>query len=99
MLKCKKTFPNQFLLYCSSCMRFKSEMWLFVCLFFFFFSISAVDFFNQVNLLYGTLTEFCTNENCPTMTAGPKYEIILKPLVFFFPHLLLWYLVYRNSIM
>ena len=59
-------------------MRFKSEMW------FFFFLISAVDFFNQVNLLYGTLTEFCTNENCPTMTAGPKYEIILKPLGFFF---------------
>ncbi|KAG6387804.1 hypothetical protein SASPL_152998 [Salvia splendens] len=38
------------------------------------FSSSAVDFFNQVNLLYGTLTEFCTPENCPTMTAGPKYE-------------------------
>ncbi|TVU42945.1 hypothetical protein EJB05_09370, partial [Eragrostis curvula] len=34
----------------------------------------AVDFFNQVNLLYGTLTEFCTPETCPTMTAGPKYE-------------------------
>ena len=82
MLKCKNTFPNQFLLYCSSCMSFKSEMW-----FFFFlslsFTISAVDFFNQVNLLYGTLTEFCTNDNCPTMTAGPKYVIILKPLIFF----------------
>ncbi|KAF2573075.1 hypothetical protein F2Q70_00002056 [Brassica cretica] len=36
--------------------------------------IAAVDFFNQVNLLYGTLTEFCTPDNCPTMTAGPKYE-------------------------
>ncbi|KAL7166667.1 hypothetical protein ACSBR2_037352 [Camellia fascicularis] len=35
---------------------------------------AAVDFFNQLNLLYGTLTEFCTPENCPTMTAGPKYE-------------------------
>ena len=34
---------------------------------------TAVDFFNQVNLLYGTLTEFCTVENCPTMSAGPKY--------------------------
>ncbi|KAK8270835.1 hypothetical protein V6Z11_D11G221900 [Gossypium hirsutum] len=30
----------------------------------------TVDFFNQVNLLYGTLTKFCTPENCPTMTAG-----------------------------
>lgn len=37
------------------------------------FCFSAVDFFNQVNLLYGTLTEFCTSENCPTMSAGPKY--------------------------
>ena len=42
-----------------------------------------MDFFNQVNLLYGTLTEFCTNENCPTMTAGPKYGIILKHVFFF----------------
>ncbi|KAK6944753.1 MOB kinase activator family [Dillenia turbinata] len=33
----------------------------------------AVDFFNQVNILYATLTEFCTSSHCPTMTAGPKY--------------------------
>ncbi|KAG6391420.1 hypothetical protein SASPL_149174 [Salvia splendens] len=46
---------------------------LWLCLFLDFPS-SAVDFFNQVNLLYGTLTEFCTPENCPTMSAGPKYE-------------------------
>jgi len=37
------------------------------------FCFAAVDFFNQVNLLYGTLTEFCTPESCPTMTAGPKW--------------------------
>ncbi|MQL70822.1 hypothetical protein Taro_003098 [Colocasia esculenta] len=37
-------------------------------------AVNTVDFFNQVNLLYGTLTEFCTPDNCPTMTAGPKYE-------------------------
>lgn len=35
---------------------------------------AAVDFFNQVNILYGTLTEFCTPSNCPKMTAGPKYN-------------------------
>jgi hypothetical protein len=35
--------------------------------------VTAVDFFNQVNILHGTLTEFCTPVNCPTMTAGPKY--------------------------
>ena len=32
----------------------------------------AVDFFNQINMLYGTITEFCTPENCPVMSAGPK---------------------------
>ncbi|XP_029341280.1 MOB kinase activator 1B-like [Acyrthosiphon pisum] len=24
--------------------------------------------------MYGTLTEFCTDESCSTMSAGPKYE-------------------------
>ncbi|CAI5467847.1 unnamed protein product [Closterium sp. NIES-64] len=37
-------------------------------------AVNTVDFYNQVNLLYGTLTEFCTPEHCPTMSAGPKYE-------------------------
>lgn len=36
--------------------------------------VSAVDFFNQINMLYGTITEFCTEESCPIMSAGPKYE-------------------------
>lgn len=35
---------------------------------------SAVDFFNQINMLYGTITEFCTEDSCPIMSAGPKYE-------------------------
>ena len=34
----------------------------------------AVDFFNQINMLYGTITEFCTEDTCPVMSAGPKYE-------------------------
>ncbi|CAL0325505.1 unnamed protein product [Lupinus luteus] len=37
-------------------------------------AVNTVDFFNQVNILYGTLTEFCTPNDCPMMTAGPKYE-------------------------
>lgn len=35
---------------------------------------AAVDFFNQINMLYGTITEFCIEETCPVMSAGPKYE-------------------------
>jgi MOB kinase activator 1 len=34
----------------------------------------AVDFFNQINMLYGTITEFCTPQECPIMSAGAKYE-------------------------
>lgn len=37
-------------------------------------AVNTVDFFNQLNLLYGSITEFCTNESCDVMSAGPKYE-------------------------
>lgn len=37
-------------------------------------SLLAVDFFNQINMLYGTITEFCTEDSCSIMSAGPKYE-------------------------
>jgi MOB kinase activator 1 len=38
------------------------------------FVVLAVDFFNQINMLYGTITEFCTEDSCSIMSAGPKYE-------------------------
>ncbi|KAJ1339341.1 MOB kinase activator 1B [Batrachochytrium salamandrivorans] len=37
-------------------------------------AVNTVDFFNQINLLYGTITEFCTPQDCPIMSAGPKFE-------------------------
>ena len=37
------------------------------------FSLSAVDFFNQINMLYGTITEFCSETSCSVMSAGPRY--------------------------
>ncbi|KAL0212819.1 hypothetical protein RCL1_006445 [Eukaryota sp. TZLM3-RCL] len=33
-----------------------------------------VDFTEQVNMLYGTMQEFCTPETCPTMSAGPEFQ-------------------------
>lgn len=36
--------------------------------------LAAVDFFNQINMLYGCVTEFCTPTECPVMSAGPRYE-------------------------
>lgn len=46
---------------------------IFVTLCFFPLTL-AVDFFNQINMLYGTITEFCTEDTCSIMSAGPKYE-------------------------
>lgn len=50
-------------------------------------AVNTVDFFNTTNLLYGSITEFCTTTDCPSMTAGPEYEylwvdppVIKKPI-------------------
>lgn len=37
-------------------------------------AVHVVDFFNRINLIYGTISDFCTDETCPTMSGGPKYE-------------------------
>ncbi|CAN6863634.1 unnamed protein product [Brassica oleracea] len=37
-------------------------------------AIHTIDFYNQVNVLYATLTEFCTTTTCPIMNAGSLYE-------------------------
>lgn len=42
------------------------------------FCVAAVDFFNQINMLYGTITEFCTPTECKIMSAGPKYVFCLR---------------------
>ncbi|VDM56297.1 unnamed protein product [Angiostrongylus costaricensis] len=37
-------------------------------------AVNIMDVFNQVRMLYGTIIDYCTNEICPQMTAGPAYE-------------------------
>jgi len=37
-------------------------------------AVHVVDFFNRINLIYGTVLEFCTAESCPMMSGGPRYE-------------------------
>eukprot|EP00800_Vazella_pourtalesii_P003750 TRINITY_DN138_c0_g1_i1.p1 TRINITY_DN138_c0_g1~~TRINITY_DN138_c0_g1_i1.p1 ORF type:complete len:229 (-),score=51.71 TRINITY_DN138_c0_g1_i1:579-1265(-) len=37
-------------------------------------AVHTIDFFNQIDMLYGTVTEYCTQLQCPVMSAGPKYE-------------------------
>ncbi|KAA8496065.1 MOB kinase activator-like 1 [Porphyridium purpureum] len=39
-------------------------------------SVNIVDLFNQINLIYGSMCEECTDKSCPVMNAGPKYEYL-----------------------
>lgn len=32
-------------------------------------AVNVVDFYNQINLLYGSITEFCSPQSCPEMKA------------------------------
>jgi hypothetical protein len=38
-------------------------------------SFAVVDFYNQINLLYGAITEFCSPQTCPEMKATDEYEV------------------------
>ncbi|KAI9820640.1 MAG: MOB kinase activator 1B [Pycnora praestabilis] len=37
-------------------------------------AVNVVDFYNQINLLYGSITEFCSPQSCPEMKATDEYE-------------------------
>lgn len=40
------------------------------------FAVYIVDFYNQINMLYGTITEFCSPKTCPRMIATREYEYL-----------------------
>ena len=33
-------------------------------------AVHVVDFYNRINLIYGTVAEVCTDESCPIMSGG-----------------------------
>lgn len=39
-------------------------------------AIHVVDFYNQINMLYGAITEFCSPKTCPRMIATDEYEYL-----------------------
>ncbi|CCE78203.1 Piso0_000820 [Millerozyma farinosa CBS 7064] len=39
-------------------------------------ALHVVDFYNQINMLYGTITEFCSPKTCPRMIATEEYEYL-----------------------
>jgi len=51
-------------------------------------AVNTVDFFNELSMLYGTISEYCTSESCPIMCAGSQAQYlwmdgvkVKKPLV------------------
>lgn len=39
-------------------------------------AVHVVDFFNRINLIYGCVTDNCTEKSCPTMCGGSKFEYL-----------------------
>ncbi|RZF44241.1 hypothetical protein LSTR_LSTR003881 [Laodelphax striatellus] len=39
-------------------------------------AVHVVDFFNRIALIYGTVSEYCTEETCQTMSGGPRFEYL-----------------------
>lgn len=37
-------------------------------------AVHVVDFFNRINLIYGTISEYCSEESCPKMSGGSRFE-------------------------
>ncbi|KAA1124405.1 Mitotic exit network component [Puccinia graminis f. sp. tritici] len=43
-------------------------------------AVNTLDFYNQINMLYGTVTEFCTPTECPVMNAGSRSVPLSDPI-------------------
>lgn len=39
-------------------------------------AVHVVDFCNRIQYLWGVVEEACTDETCPIMSGGPKYEYL-----------------------
>lgn len=40
------------------------------------YAVNVVNFFNQISMLYTTIIDFCTEQKCPIMSAGPAYKYL-----------------------
>ena len=39
-------------------------------------AVSLVDFYNDLSLLFGGISELCTKTTCPVMSAGPNFQYL-----------------------
>lgn len=37
-------------------------------------AVHVIDFYNRLNLIYGTIYDCCTEQSCPTMSGGKRFE-------------------------
>lgn len=67
-----------------------------------------MDFYNQINLLYGSITEFCSPTTCPEMKATDEFEYLWQdsgkfkrptkmPAPEYIEHLMAWVQDYINN--
>ena len=67
-------------------------------------AVHLVDFFNRINIIYGTVCEFCTGKTCPVMSGGPKFEYYWadekhkKPQAVSAPQVCVWVRVNTNGL-
>ncbi|EFZ02097.1 Mob1/phocein family protein [Metarhizium robertsii ARSEF 23] len=62
---------NEWLAVNSGLSRFRQD-WIIVSV----LTVAVVDFYNQINLLYGAITEFCSPHSCPEMKATDEFEYL-----------------------
>ncbi|KAF8870461.1 Mob1/phocein [Infundibulicybe gibba] len=41
-------------------------------------ALNIFDFYTNLNEFYGVITECCTQQTCPTMSAGPAYVLFIR---------------------
>ena len=46
-------------------------------------ALHLLDFYNQISMLFGTTTEFCTKDTCSIMSAGHRWEFYWSDGIFF----------------
>ena len=39
-------------------------------------AVNTVDFFNELSMLYGTISEYCSKASCPVMQAGDSVKYL-----------------------
>ncbi|KAF9290728.1 Maintenance of ploidy protein mob2 [Mortierella alpina] len=39
-------------------------------------AVNVFDFYNYINMFYGSISDFCTMRDCPNMSAGARFEYL-----------------------